>query len=221
MPSFGAAFLRYKGKTPGPPISRNFTREGAAVSCGSSPGIEAPLGPHTFARRSEEAGRGCSPSGAGLRAAAHPQGGRLWRTGRRSGGVWRGRGGNPRAHNGEKPGYRGAKAGGLAGKRRTVGAFRAASVARCRAETGKTGRRQGCIGGFRRGFRGAQRGQRGGKGGISGLKAAKRAGKALHTAGFGRKTGRSTAFYGRRVTGSRSLLTARVLTRVQARFARI
>lgn len=220
MPSFGAAFLRYKGKTPGPPISRNFTREGAAVSCGSSPGIEAPLGPHTFARRSEEAGRGCSPSGAGLRAAAHPQGGRLWRTRRRQAAFGGDAGGNLRARTGKRPGCRG-KNGRLcretAHSGRVSGGIRGAAPGRNR----ETGRRQCCVGGVWQGFRGAKRGQRGGKGGISGLKAEKRAGKALHTAGFGRKTGRSTAFYGRRVTGSRSLLTARVLTRVQARFARI
>ena len=137
------------------------------------------------------------------------------------GGVWRGRGGNPRAHTGEKPGCRGRKRAVVPGNGAQPGAFRAASGSQHRAEAGKTGRRQGCAGGFWRGFQGAKRGQRGGKGGISGLKAAKRAGKALHTVGFGRKTGRSTTYFGRRVTGSRSLPTARALTRVQARFARI
>lgn len=46
-PSFGAAFLRPGAEYPGPLISRNFTREGAAVSSREFLRIEAPLGSHT------------------------------------------------------------------------------------------------------------------------------------------------------------------------------
>ena len=190
--------------TPGPQFREISRERGRRSPVDRSQGLRPPWGPHAFARRSGEAERGCSPSKAGLRAATHPQSGRLWRTERR----WAAFGRSARANRGRTPGKSraaGAKAGGCAEKRRTEGAFRAASGVRHRAETGKTGRCRGCFRCFWRGFRGAQRGQRGEKGGFPGLWAAKRAGKALHTVGFGRETGRSMAFFRRRVTGSRSL----------------
>ena len=187
--------------TPGPQFREISRERGRRSPAGRSQRLRPPWGPHTFARRSVKAGRGCSPSEAGLRAATHPP----ERAAVAHGAAF---GRSARANCGRTPGksrVAGAKAGGCAEKRRTAGTFRAASGVRHRAETGKTGRCRGCFRGFWRGFRGAQRGQRGKKGGISGLKAAKRAGKALHTAGFGRKTGRGMAFFRRRVTGSRSL----------------
>ena len=49
------------GQTPGPPISRKFTRAWAAVSSRRAPGFEAPLGAHSHfptAKRGSVAGRG-------------------------------------------------------------------------------------------------------------------------------------------------------------------
>ena len=154
--------------TPGPQFRENSRERGRRSPPGRGQGLRPPWGPHTFARRSREAGRGCSPSGVGLRAAAHPQGGRLWHTGRRKAAF----GGDAGAIRGRTPG-RSRATGGESGQAcretahsgRVSGGIRGAAPGRNR----ETGRRQGCIRGFGRGFRGAQRGQRGGNGGISGL----------------------------------------------------
>ena len=220
MPSFGAVFF-VLGLIPRAPNFAKFHARGGGGLLWIAPRDRGPPGPTHFRTAKQGSREGLWPQRGGASGGGAPPGWAAVAHGAAVGGVWRGRGGNPRAHTGEKPGCRGRKRAVVPGNGAQPGAFRAASGSQHRAEAGKTGRRQGCAGGFWRGFQGAKRGQRGGKGGISGLKAAKRAGKALHTVGFGRKTGRSTTYFGRRVTGSRSLPTARALTRVQARFARI
>ena len=137
--------------TPGPQFREISRERGRRSPAGRSQRLRPPWGPHTFARRSEEAGRGCSPSGSSFGRRRTPRAGGCGAPGgerRRLAGT---RGQTADVHRG-KAGLPGAKAGRLAGKRRTVGAFRAASGARHRAETGKTGRRRGCIGSFWRVF---------------------------------------------------------------------
>ena len=125
------------GQTPGPPISRKFTRAWAAVSSRRAPGFEAPLGAHSHfptAKRGSVAGRGeagadrggkpgsrCAGAGltgaVGLAGACAGAGSAGAKPG--SPGLCRGhrgcagenRGGN-RGHRGKKP-HRGCVRGGL------------------------------------------------------------------------------------------------------------
>lgn len=162
------AFLVFGLDTPGPQF-RGISRErGRRSPLDRSQGSRPPWA-HTLSYgEAEKPGWAVAPAELGFGRRRTPRTGGCGAPGGERRRLAEARGQTTGAHRGnaELPG---TKAGGLAGKRRTAGAFRAASGAKNRAETGKTGRRRGCIGGFWRGFRGAKRGRRGGKGGISGL----------------------------------------------------
>ena len=164
-------------KTPGPLISRNFTRDWAAVFPRSSPGIEAPLGAHTSPRRSGVVkGGGCASFGAGFGRCVGA-GGLAAGFGRRKGRL---RGGS------------GVSGGG----RRTAGGKTSGFG---RKKAGSSGGR--CV--FSAAWRGKTAGFRGKRAGLRGGKAGKRRQKPLLRGGFGAKTGANGGFRGRRVTGLR------------------
>ena len=166
-----------------------------------SQGLRPPWGVHASPRRSGAAGQGGSPSGIRVPGGgAHP-GRAAAACGRPRAQNGRDRG-QRRAHSGKKLGCRGQKRAGLPGNGAQRARFGRQLGAQCRVETGKTGWPRRGNGGFRRGFAGKTAGRRGENGGVSGLWAAKRGEKSPHVAGFGRKTGRNTAYSGRRVTGS-------------------
>lgn len=117
------------GQTPGPPISRKFTRAWAAVSRWRAPGFEAPLGAHSHfptAKRGSVAGRGEAGAdrggkpgsrcaGAGLTGAVGLAGaGSAGATGAKPGspGLCRGKPGRKPGSPGKKP-HRGCVRGGL------------------------------------------------------------------------------------------------------------
>lgn len=178
-------------KTPGPLISRNFTRDWAAVFPRSSPGIEAPLGAHTSPRRSGVVkGGGCASFGAGGLAAGFGR-----RKGRLRGGSGRkteGFGAKRRLRAGKPSGGSGVSGGG----RRTAGGKTSGFG---RKKAGSSGGR--CV--FSAAWRGKTAGFRGKRAGLRGGKAGKRRQKPLLRGGFGAKTGANGGFRGRRVTGLR------------------
>lgn len=175
-------------KTPGPLISRNFTRDWAAVFPRSSPGIEAPLGAHTSPRRSGVVkGGGCASFGAGFGRCVGA-GGLAAGFGRRKGAA----SGRKRAENGGFRGKTAASGGETFGRKRGFGwrtAHSGRQNQRLRAEKGGVFGRKVCFfGGLagkkRRGFGvkgrgfGAERRENGGKNPSFG-------------AGLGRKLGRT------------------------------
>ena len=112
--------MRSGAEYPGPPISRNFTREGAAVSCGYSQGSRPPwaLTHFSTAKRRSVPRRGRRWV-AGRAAGGVPGGGRGARKG--GGAACRGQNGRDQGKNGAKAGARGGKTGQKAGFRRTPG----------------------------------------------------------------------------------------------------
>ena len=161
--------------TPGPQFREISRERGRRSPAGRSQRLRPPWGPHTFARQSRKAGRGCSPSGAGLRASAHPPGRAAVAHGAAAGGVWRGRGGNPRAHTGEKPGCRGRK--------RTV-------VPGNGAQRGRSGRHPECGTGQKPGKPGVAGAVSGASGGVFGAHSGVNGAKTAAFRGCGRQKGR-------------------------------
>jgi len=168
-------FFVFWGKYPGPRISRNFTREGAAVAYPSCPGIGSPPGGAHFStakRESRPRQSGCQPQGCALAGAAgRPSGGgRRQRAGwrhtagrfrRRAGqpsGVRAAHGGRKRARAGEKAAHAGASGvpgvcagAGVPGKtgasRGSIRARAGQKNGRSRGKTGRSGGQKGRYGG--------------------------------------------------------------------------
>ena len=191
---------RFLCRPPGLEFRENSRERGPRSSENRSQGLRPPWGVHASPRRSGGAGRGGSPSGSRAPGGgAHP--GRAAAARGTASGVKRA---GSRSRCGRRAGKSraaGAKAGGFAGKRRTAGAFRAAAGAKAggnRENRAAAARRRRLPAGFCRENSGAA----GRKRRVSGLWMAKRGEKSPQTAGFGRKTGRGSAYSGRRVTGS-------------------
>ena len=187
--------MRSGAEYPGPPISRNFTREGAAVSWGYSQGSRPPLGPHTLLYG--EAAK-CTSAwvAAGRAAGGVPGGGRGARKG--GGAACRGQNGRDQGKNGAKAGARGGKTGQKAEFRRTPGrVWRRSRGKKPGGSREKEPGRRGVAGNggvFRREKAGGRR--RGG--GCTGQKGAK---KAPSGGVGGAKNGGRSSFSGRGVTG--------------------
>ena len=167
-------------QTPGPRISRNFTREGAAVAYPSCPGIGSPPGGRTLLHG--EAGKPTTAVGL-----PSPKGV-----------PWRGRRGDLRAADGGNGRAGGARRGGFGGGRGNLRAFgrrTAGGSGRGRAKKphtrGLPGSQGVCAGAGVPGKTGASRGfiraRAGQKTGGAGAKRGVRAGKKAGTAGVGGK----------------------------------
>ena len=141
-----------------------------------------------------------APAGTELRAAVRSQGGLRWCAGRLRAQNGRDRGQGAGAQR-EKPGCRG-KSGRVL--RETAHSGRVSGGSRGAVPGGNRENRAAAARKRRlpAGFAGKAAGRRRENGGVSVLWAAKGGGKSPQTAGFGRKTGRGTAYSGRRVTGS-------------------
>ena len=144
-------------QTPGPLISRNFTREGAAVFSRSLPGIRDPLGgvPRRERKKPWIRGRGFpgtpwAATGATSAGAESHRG----RPGSREPGQKPHRGGEPPGRPGQNGGSRGGKAGGWGG-------FAGESRAESHTGAEKTPGSRDCAG-RKTGFSGADGGKKGG-----------------------------------------------------------
>ena len=204
--------------TPGPQFREISRERGRRSPAGRSQRLRPPWGPHTFARQSRKAGRGCSPSKAGLRAATHTRSGRLWRMGRLQAAF----GGDAGAIRGRTPG-KSRVAGGESGRlcRETAhsggvpGGIRSAAPGRNRENRALPGLFPGLLAGFS----GRKTGSTGQKRRHFGAVGGKKGGKSPPHGGLRAENGAQHGVL--RTACDGFTLTARALARVQARFARI
>lgn len=190
-------FFCFWGKYPGPRISRNFTREGAAVAYPSCPGIGSPpRGAHFYTAKRESRPRqsGCPAprvclGGGGGATFGRRTAGRFRRRAGQPSGARAAHGGRKRARAGEKAAYAGASGGpgGVRG-RRGSGQNRGQPGLHPGARRAKNGRRRGKMGrsGGQKGGYGGRWGQKSpflprkkaGNGAVLGRKLAEKAGGA-------------------------------------------
>ena len=165
-----------------------------------SQGLRPPGGAPRHHGEAAEPGGVEAPAGAELRAAARSQGGLRWCAGRLRAQNGRDHGQGAGAQR-KKPGCRGKSGRVLretAHSGRVSGGSRGAVPGRNRENRAAAARKRRLPAGFCRENSGVAGRKRRGFGAVGGKKGR----KSPHTAGFGRETGRGTAYSGRRVTGS-------------------